>query len=452
MNNICTKNLPFFAENVFCRLLSNLFIDTIRTIDISKRSNKSHHHAKHSEEWIFKSFSPGLRCRSQSSSQCVSICYTSSDRFLLQPVKLQLTTCKSDFLTELHVMQLTKSLHDISAQGHQRHTSSGCSALIEWATLAGSVLVTLALLLAPPRSSGASDEFPSRTMTNVVVWGASGATDACNRILSRQMEKVLGVRIDVVNMIGGKSGAWGMRHVMNQPRDGYTLCGFSEGCAAARALGENAPAMRDWLHFIAITAPIIISVPFDSPFASLNDLLQAARGQARNLNVATSGVGTSHHLNLLLLEQATGITFKKSVFPGSSPAQEAVLGGEAQAVISALPEQTPLLQAKKLRPLAVFADTPLKENDLAQIPPVTHEVPSFAAPFRVIVGFSVPVDIPTDVRLRLEEAFAKAIRTEEFSEWARSNHYHVMGITGDEALRIYEDMERTCSEMITLHE
>ena len=295
-------------------------------------------------------------------------------------------------------------------------------------------------------------EFPCRTITNVVVWGASGATDSCNRILSRQMEQVLGVRIDVINMIGGKSGSWGIRHVMDQPRDGYTLCGFSEGCVAARALGESVPRVRDWHHFIAVTAPIVISVPAESRFETFGELLDVARNEAGRIRVATSGVGTAHHLNLLALEQAAGVTFDKVVFPGSSPAQEAALEGGAHAVISALPEQISLLEAGKLRPLAVFTESAPTDGILASVLPVADTVPSLVDSFSVILGFSVPADIPAEASFRLEEAFAAAIRAEEFRAWACKNHFRVLGISGEEAARVYEGMEQKFSETIRLND
>ena len=313
-------------------------------------------------------------------------------------------------------------------------------------------IVTLFMIFYFCSSASAACEFPCRTITNVVVWGASGATDSCNRILSRQMEQVLGVRIDVINMIGGRSGSWGMRHVMDQPRDGYTLCGFSEGCVAARALGENVPKVRDWHHFIAAKASIVISVPVESHFGTFSELLGAARSEAGRIRVATSGVGTAHHLNLMALEQAAGVTFEKVVFPGSSPAQEAALEGGAHAVISALPEQVTLLEAGKLRPLAVFAASTPTERVLASVPPVADEVPSLADFFSVILGFSVPADIPAEARLRLEAAFVGAIRSGEFRTWARDNHFCVMGIFGEEAAQVYESMERKFSETIRLHE
>ena len=130
-------------------------------------------------------------------------------------------------------------------------------------------------------------EFPDRPLTNVVVWGAMGGTDVCNRVISKAMAQELNTDIDVVNMIGGVSGSWGMRHVMDQPHDGYTLCGISEACAASAALGGGAPPMRDWEIFVVATAPVMLSVGADSPFHSQRELFDAVRG-GKKLRIAAS--------------------------------------------------------------------------------------------------------------------------------------------------------------------
>ena len=70
--------------------------------------------------------------------------------------------------------------------------------------------------------------FPKRDITNVVVWGAGGGTDTCNRIISAEMAKVLGVNVNVINKTGGVAGSVGMSHAFSQPHDGYTVAGLSE--------------------------------------------------------------------------------------------------------------------------------------------------------------------------------------------------------------------------------
>lgn len=291
------------------------------------------------------------------------------------------------------------------------------------------------------RSSFGECEFPCKKITNIVVWGATGATDSCNRVLSSELSDILGVKIDVINMVGGFSGSLGMKFVMGQPHDGYTLCGISEGCVAARMHDQDVLPMSSWKHFIAATAPIVISVPQDSPHQSLQDLLATAERMPGHVRVATSGIGTAHHLNLQRLETEARVDFDNVIFPGSSPAQEAVLEGLAEAVISALPEQVGLLKTGKVKALAAFSSGPVFGYDSRPIVSVADTVPTFDNPFGVTLGFSVPADIPGDALRKLEDAFAVAIASQDFRKWAFENHYDIMGISGQRADVVYQNME-----------
>lgn len=310
------------------------------------------------------------------------------------------------------------------------------------------ILLSAYIVLNFAKFSYSENKYPYKIITNVVVWGATGATDSCNRVISSELSDVLGVKVDVINMVGGSSGSFGMKFVMGQPHDGYTLCGFSEGCVAARLYDQDVLPMSEWRHFIAATAPVVISVPQDSPYQTLGDLLDTALRLPGHVRVATSGIGTAHHLNLLRLEADAHVDFDNVIFPGSSPAQEAVLEGLADAVISALPEQSSLLITGKFRALAVFSKSPVAGYDSRPICSVTEAVPSFDNPFGVTLGFSVPADIPADALRVLEDAFAMAIISPNFKRWASDNHYDIMGVYGERADVVYHGMESSFYNLI----
>ena len=65
------------------------------------------------------------------------------------------------------------------------------------------LLIAMAVFLALTCSAYAAKKFPSRNITNVVVWGAGGGTDTCNRIISAEMAPFLGVNVNVINKTGG---------------------------------------------------------------------------------------------------------------------------------------------------------------------------------------------------------------------------------------------------------
>src|SRR5210317_2431355 len=111
------------------------------------------------------------------------------------------------------------------------------------------LIFCLVVLLAVTTGAYAKD-FPKRDITNVVVWGAGGGTDTCNRIIHAEMAKFLGVNINVINKTGGVAGSVGMSHAFGMKHDGYTLCGLSESNVTAGVQGGWDKKFEVWDTFI----------------------------------------------------------------------------------------------------------------------------------------------------------------------------------------------------------
>jgi tripartite-type tricarboxylate transporter receptor subunit TctC len=153
--------------------------------------------------------------------------------------------------------------------------------------------VTLALILVVAGAFAAqAAEYPARDITNVVVWAAGGGTDVCNRIVSAEMQKVLNVRINVTNRTGGVGGSIGMLHVLGQPADGYTLAGISESVVTAGVQGGWDKTMDVWYPFIIGGSPDLVSVTPDSPYKTIQDLIEAAKKAPNTIKISASAAGS----------------------------------------------------------------------------------------------------------------------------------------------------------------
>lgn len=170
--------------------------------------------------------------------------------------------------------------------------------------------------------AAAAQEYPYRDITNAVVWGAGGGTDTINRMIMAEMEKHLPVSINVINQTGGVAGSNGMVYVANQPDDGYTLVGLSESNVTAAVQGGWDKTFDFWYPFIVGGSPDLISVPADSPYDSLTELVEAAKSAPGTIAAAAGGAGSIHHLNLLALEEGSGAQFKFVPYKGSAPVRK----------------------------------------------------------------------------------------------------------------------------------
>ncbi len=289
----------------------------------------------------------------------------------------------------------------------------------------------------------AAKSFPKRNITDVVVWGAGGGTDTCNRIITAEMAKFLGVNINVINKTGGVAGSVGMSHAYKMKHDGYTLCGLSESNVTAGVQGGWDKKFDVWDTFIVGGSPDVISVTPDTPYKTLKDLIEAAKANPGSIKAAASGAGSIHHLNLLAVENGSGAKFSFIPYKGSSPAQNAAMTGEVNVVVTSLAEQQQLLRGGKLRALGMLIPDAFEVEGLGSIPSSFDAYPGLSKylPISQAIGFAVPADAPADAKAVLVDAFKKAMATDKVKTWAKENYYLLSGKTGAESKAVFDALE-----------
>ena len=314
----------------------------------------------------------------------------------------------------------------------------------------GGIVIAATLALA---GAAGAQEYPFRDITDVVVWGAGGGTDTINRMIMAEMEEHLPVGISVVNQTGGVAGSNGMVHVLNQPADGYTLAGISESNVTASVQGGWDETFDVWHPFIVGGSPDLISVRAGSEHETLTSLLEAANAGPGAIPAAASGAGSIHHLNLLALENGTGVLLRFVPYGGSGPSQEAALSGEVEVVVTSLAEQAPLIEGGELRPLAMLVPEEARIGGTT-IPSAFDDYPGLSEylPLRQAIGFAVLDAAPQQVKDTLDSAFQEAMGSDAVAEWAATNHYDLSGASGasgEEAKAVFSTLESNFA--YTLH-
>jgi tripartite-type tricarboxylate transporter receptor subunit TctC len=166
-----------------------------------------------------------------------------------------------------------------------------------------------------------------------------GTTDILGRLAAREMESALGGSVIVENRPGA-GGVIGSDAVAKSAPDGHTiLLSNIASQAIAPAVSRNVPydPVRDFTPIGLIAAvPSAVVVAADGPIRSLADLLAKARtGAAR---FGSTGIGTSSHVKLELLNRAAGVQILHAPYRGSAPAVADVLGGSIDGLIAAVPD------------------------------------------------------------------------------------------------------------------
>lgn len=263
-------------------------------------------------------------------------------------------------------------------------------------------------------TASALAEWPERPVTIIVPAGAGGGTDATGRLLAVQLKEIFGQNFNVVNQ-GQGGGVVGITNIVNAEPDGYTI-GVLYNYAHYKELGQ---ADFEVASFTPIAQynfdPAGFHVKADSPFKNISEALDAIKADPAKYNIACGGgCGGSWPLAIATLMDDWGVDLgKANMIPGKGAAaaiQELAAGG-VDVVPSSVPEAGALINAGKVRGLAVFGTERLEA--FPDVPTLKEETGKdlLLGAWRGVVA---PADFPEDVADKLEAAIKQIYDSEEF--------------------------------------
>ena len=201
----------------------------------------------------------------------------------------------------------------------------------------------------------ATPEYPQRALRLIVPQAAGGGSDTIARFMAQKLTDNLGQQI-VVDNRPGAAGMLGAELVKQATPDGYTLLLCAIDTITAPIVSRRAPfdAVRDFAPVTQLTqSPNIWLVNPSFSAQTMKDLVEAAKARPRQIDFASSGVGSMQHLGGELLNRMAGIQLNHVPYKGGPPGLVDVLGGRVPAILSGTQGALPYIKAGKLRALAV---------------------------------------------------------------------------------------------------
>ncbi len=241
-------------------------------------------------------------------------------------------------------------------------------------------------------------------------YAPGGNIDVTARIIADKLREVLGTTVIVENKAGA-SGMIGSDIVARAAPDGTTLLVSANSLVAVPAIYGNAP--YDWrTAFTPIThiqrVPAVLVVPPNSPIKTLADFI--ALGKDGKFAVADSGIGTTNHLAIELIGEATGTKYTLVHYKGSGAAMIDVMAGQVPAQVDQLNAAIGNIKAGKLRAIAVSSDKRVPQ--LPDVPTMKESgvkgLENFT--FATFTGLFGPAKMPPDVVAKINEAMVKVLK------------------------------------------
>ena len=274
--------------------------------------------------------------------------------------------------------------------------------------------------------SSIAQSYPTRPITMVVPWGAGGGTDATARIVAALMEKEMGQPVNVVNRTGG-NGVVGHSAIATAPADGYTIGMITVEISMMHWAGLTELNPKEYTPLALMNIdPAAVTVRADSPYKTVNDLMNAVKANPGKFKASGTGQGGIWHLALagMLKDQKLDVSAAPWVpSNGAAPAMNDLAAGGIEFVTCSLPESRALIDAGKARPLAVMATQP---SGLYPNVPTLKAATGSNWTIGAWRGIAGPKGLPADVQAKLGSVLKKIYDSQDYQGFMQQRGFGVV--------------------------
>lgn len=288
-----------------------------------------------------------------------------------------------------------------------------------------------------------SQNFPTKPLVIKVGFAAGGTVDGVARIIAPALGEALGQTVTVENRPGA-TGAIAAAEVAQATGDGHVLHVIFDSHAVNHHLykKQRYDVEKSFTYLSRlVTAPQILVASTNIPANTPEEFVKYAKDNPGKLNYASTGSGSSNHLNGLLLNKHAGITAEHLPYKGGAPAIVDMTGNQGQIfMIVSAPNTMPHVHAGRIKVIGVGTTKPVAS--LPGLKPISDAVPGYTA--TSWVGIVAPGGLPEPVRARLQKEINKVMQRPDISERLTKMGYDIVNSSGAE----FESFIREQSEVM----
>jgi tripartite-type tricarboxylate transporter receptor subunit TctC len=279
-----------------------------------------------------------------------------------------------------------------------------------------SSVVAASLLTGLPTGTARAQDYPNRPVKVIVPTPPGGPVDVVARITANYLQNTLGQGFVVENRAGA-GNTIGSKDAAEATPDGYTLLFSSaSGLVIAPLLhpdaGYDPVKSYDPIGLIAGSTLILVVNP-SVPARSVQELVAYAKANPGKVNFSSGGIGVLPHLVGEMFKAQAGIDIVHVPYKGGGPSITDLVAGNVQMTFEGTGVLLPLIQAGKLRALAVT--TPKRIPELPDVPTMVESgFPNFVS--TSWTGLLAPTHTPEAIITKLNTAINAALKTTDFTK------------------------------------
>jgi len=269
--------------------------------------------------------------------------------------------------------------------------------------------------------------YPIRPIRIIVPAAPGGTVDLLTRVLGERLETMLGVPV-VVDDRPGANGIVGNDLARRAIPDGYTLLAATTAThvmAPHVVAGVTYDPLQDFVPVINLVYQTkVVLVSGTLGVATLGELVALARSRPGQLNYASTGIGSSSHLDTEQLAALTGIELVHIPYRGSAQTVAALSANEVQVLLASVTAAQPAIVAGRVRALAVIADrrSPLLPGVLTIV-----EAGLPRLDVQTWIGFVAPAGTPPAIVENLNRMLNRVLRGPDIRAWLEKQGLEPVG-------------------------
>jgi tripartite-type tricarboxylate transporter receptor subunit TctC len=257
--------------------------------------------------------------------------------------------------------------------------------------------------------------YPIKPIRMILPFPPGGPTDITGRTIAQKLSEQLGQAVVPENRPGA-AGNLGLELGAKAPPDGYTITLAAPPLAVSPSLYAklNYDAVRDFAPVSLVAAIHNIMVVHNSvPAKNLKEFIRLAQTYPGRLNFSSSGAGSTNHLASELLKGRYKLDMVHVPYKGAALALVALMSGQVDMGIMAVPPAIPHVQANKVRALCVLTER--REPQLPNVPTSKEAgVDDFVMP--IWYGILAPAGTPREIVNRLNSEIHKALASADLKQ------------------------------------
>lgn len=287
-------------------------------------------------------------------------------------------------------------------------------------------LACIAALAALTVQSAFGQGYPVKPVRIIIAQAPGSATDVVSRVIGNKLGERLGQPL-IIDARPGAGGTLGTEMAARAAPDGYTLFMANNSTHGSNpALYSKLPydAVKDFAPIIFVAAtPYVLCVHPSLPVTTVKQLIALAKSRPGQINYASAGNGSTHHLSGELLKSMAGIDIVHIPYKGTTPAIGALLGGEVSIMFATVTGIQPHIKSGKARALAVT--TPKRSHMMPGLPTVAEAgLPGFE--MLSWFGLLAPAATPAAIVTRLNAETAKVLGLPDVKSVLTAQGFDVM--------------------------